>query len=362
LPAVKRAERLIVDNAALDHEYLPIEGLTSFTDASARFILGKEHPAYVEKRFASVQAISGTGALRFGAEFLSRFKKDAVVYVSNPTWGNHKNIFSDCGFKVKDYRYWDAQTNSLDLKGMLEDIEKAADGSIILLHACAHNPTGVDPTEAQWKEIADLLEKKKHLVFFDSAYQGFASGDLDKDAFAVRYFATRKLEFILAMSYSKNFGLYNERCGSAIVVMNKKELVANVRSQFAKIARPMISNPPAFGARIVDSILNTPELFDEWVANLKTMSSRIIEMRTRLRNALEKLKTPGTWNHITDQIGMFSYTGLTRQQCQCVKDKFHVYLTENGRISMAGLNSKNVEYVAEAFDYAVRNFPDSSKL
>jgi aspartate aminotransferase len=197
------------------------------------------------------------------------------------------------------------------------------------------------------------------VVFFDSAYQGFASGDLDRDAFAVRYFVSRGFEFMVAQSYSKNFGLYNERCGCLVVVTRSADLVEAVRSQLAKIARPMISNPPAFGARIVDTVLNTPALYEEWVGNLKSMASRIAEMRRRLYDALVKRGTPGTWNHIVDQIGMFSYTGLTRPQVQCLKEKYHVYMAENGRISMAGLNSKNVDYFAEGVDFAVRNHKSS---
>lgn len=243
---------------------------------------------------------------------------------------------------------------------MLEDLKNAPNGSIIVLHACAHNPTGVDPTEEQWKQIADVIEQKRHVPFFDSAYQGFASGDLDRDAYSVRYFASRGMEMLIAQSYSKNFGLYSERCGCLVVVTKTPDLANRVKSQLARIARPMISNPPAFGARLVDMILNNRELYAEWNSNLKTMANRIIEMRKRLFDALVKRGTPGTWNHIVDQIGMFSFTGLSRPQVKCLKEKFHIYLTDNGRISMAGLNDSNVEYMADAVDYAVRNFPKSS--
>ena len=314
-----------------------------------------------EKRYSAHQAISGTGALRFAAEFFARFiPKGSKAYVSKPTWGNHINIFNDAGIAVEEYRYWDAQKKSLNLTALLEDIQKAPVKSVFIMHSCAHNPTGVDPTADQWRQIADALESRQHYIIFDSAYQGFASGDLDKDAYALRYFASRGMEYLLCQSYSKNFGLYNERCGCVVAVTKTPQLAANIKTQLAKIARPMISNPPAFGARIVDSILNTPALFDEWQSNLKTMSGRIIEMRQRLFDALKRKGTPGTWNHIVDQIGMFSFTGLTKAQVKVLKEKYHCYLTDNGRISMAGLNTKNVDYFADAVDFVVRNVTESS--
>jgi aspartate aminotransferase len=250
----------------LDHEYLPIEGLQRFTDSAARLMLGS---FAAEGKHAAVQSISGTGGVRYGAELLNRFppKAGKVVYISKPTWGNHKNIFQDAGFEVKEYKYWNASTNGLDLAGMLNDIKSAPEGSVILLHACAHNPTGVDPTEDQWNQILSVIRDKNHLTFFDSAYQGFASGNVDKDAFSVRLWCKEQIPFVLAMSFSKNFGLYNERCGVTIVYCpgaNGKIEAENIRSQLARIARPMISNPPAHGARIVDIVLNSDELHKEW--------------------------------------------------------------------------------------------------
>lgn len=361
LPAVKEAELQIVKNPAYDHEYLPIEGLQSFCEASAKFALGPTHPVIVEKRYAAHQAISGTGALRFAAEFYARFTaKGTKAYVSKPTWGNHVNIFNDAGIAVEEYRYWDSASRSLNLKAMLEDLSKAPSGSIIILHSCAHNPTGVDPTAEQWEQIANICEQKKHHILFDSAYQGFASGDIDRDAYSLRYFASRGLEYLLCQSYSKNFGLYNERCGCVVVVAKTPQLANNVKTQLAKIARPMISNPPAFGARIVDIILNNEALFKEWNGNLKAMANRIIDMRKRLFDSLVEKKTPGTWNHIVEQIGMFSFTGLSKAQVKVLKDKYHVYLTDNGRISMAGLNSKNIDYFADAVDFVVRNVKESN--
>ncbi|KAI9204690.1 pyridoxal phosphate-dependent transferase [Polychytrium aggregatum] len=354
LPVVRRAEKLILEDSSLDHEYLPIAGLKSFTDASVKLILGDSSPAILEKRFAANQTISGTGAVRLGAEFLARFHK-SVVYISNPTWAVHRNIFSDSGFEVREYKYWNESTRGLDLESVLSTFQSAPEGSILVLHACAHNPTGVDPTLDQWKQISDVVKAKNHFVFFDCAYQGFASGDLDRDAQAVRYFVEEGHELFVAQSYAKNFGLYGERIGCLTVVAQSTEQAKNISSQLERITRSLISNPPTFGARIVSLVLNNPELYEQWKTELKSMADRIILMREQLYDALVKHETPGTWNHIVDQIGMFSFTGLNPTQCKLLTDKFHVYLASSGRISMAGLNSKNVQRFADAVDYVVRN-------
>lgn len=241
---------------------------------------------------------------------------------------------------------------------MLSGLQTAPNGSIILLHVCAHNPTGVDPTQAQWKEIAQVMREKGHFPFFDCAYQGFASGDLNKDAWAVRYFVSQGFELVVAQSFAKNFGLYGERAGCFHIVTSPSAdataTIARIASQLAILQRSEISNPPAYGARIASLILNDSALFAEWEANLREMSGRIISMRTALRSKLEALGTPGTWNHITDQIGMFSFTGLTEAQVLKIRADSHVYMTKNGRISMAGLNTKNVDYFARAVDKVVR--------
>jgi aspartate aminotransferase len=241
---------------------------------------------------------------------------------------------------------------------MKQSIADAPEHSIILLHACAHNPTGVDPTQSQWKELATLLKQKSHFPFFDCAYQGFASGDLAKDAWAVRYFVEQGFELCVAQSFAKNFGLYGERAGCFHFVTgpgtDAQNTIGRISSQLAILQRSEISNPPAYGARIAGLVLNDEALFKEWEANLRTMSGRIISMRTALRSKLEELETPGTWNHITDQIGMFSFTGLSEKQVLKLREVAHIYMTKNGRISMAGLNTGNVEYVAKAVDKVVR--------
>ena len=241
---------------------------------------------------------------------------------------------------------------------MRSTIESAPEGSIILLHACAHNPTGVDPTREQWKEIAKVVRARKHFPFFDCAYQGFASGDLENDAWAVRYFVSLGFEMCIAQSFAKNFGLYGERAGAFHFVTgpgpDATDTITRISSQLAILQRSEISNPPAYGARIASLILNDAALFKEWEDNLRTMAGRIMDMRRALRAKLEELNGhEGSWRHITDQIGMFSFTGLTEKQVLKVREDAHIYMTKNGRISMAGLNTGNVEYTAKAMHQAV---------
>ncbi|KAF9925651.1 Aspartate aminotransferase, cytoplasmic [Mortierella alpina] len=357
LPVVHKADHIMVDDENLDHEYLPILGLEQFRKASAKLILGADSKAIAEGRVGAAQCISGTGAVYAGAHFLSKHYpfKGAACYISKPTWANHRAIFEGVGIPVLEYPYWDAETKGLDLKGMLGAMEAAPSGSIFLLHPCAHNPTGVDPTPDQWKQIADVMEAKGHFTFFDTAYQGFASGSLDKDAYSVRYFVERGFEMFIAQSFSKNFGLYSERAGNLTIVARTPEIKNTIESQIAKAQRAVISNPPAYGSRVVSLVLNDKKLYSEWEENLSLMANRIIDMRQALFDELTALGTPGSWKHIVDQIGMFSFTGLTTPQVKVLKEKYHVYLTDNGRISMAGLNTKNVKYFAQAVDDVVRN-------
>lgn len=224
----------------------------------------------------------------------------------------------------------------------------------MLLHACAHNPTGIDPTKEQWAQIADVCDERGLYPFFDCAYQGFASGNLNNDAWAVRYFVNRGLELLVCQSFAKNFGLYGQRVGALHVVFADSATKKAAATQLELLQRAEISNPPAYGARIVSRILTNAELFSEWERDLLTMASRINDMRIALRKHLEQLGTPGTWDHITSQIGMFSFTGLQSYQVERLVEEFHVYLSKNGRISMAGLNESNVEYVAKSIDAVVR--------
>ncbi|KAG5646684.1 hypothetical protein DXG03_002674 [Asterophora parasitica] len=352
------ASQRVLSDHTLDHEYLPITGLASFTSAAAKLILGQESPAIAEQRAVSVQTISGTGANHLGALFLARFYNwngaKPTIYLSNPSWANHNAIFNNVGIEVVDYPYYDPKTIGLDFTGFIGALQNAPERSVFLLHACAHNPTGVDPTEEQWEAVADIILAKKHYAFFDCAYQGFASGDLSKDNWAVRRFVEKGVALLVCQSFAKNAGLYGERVGALHVVSRDKETADRVRSQLSVLQRSEISNPPTYGARVVSLILNDEQLLEEWKEDIRTMAGRIIAMRTELHRLLtEELKTPGNWDHIVKQIGMFSFTGINAAQSKRLVEEHHVYLTANGRISMAGLNTHNIRYFAQSLDAVV---------
>jgi aspartate/tyrosine/aromatic aminotransferase len=353
LPTVTKAEGLILADAKNNKEYLPITGYEPFLNAGIDMVFGKDFAH--KDRIATCQSLSGTGGLRLIAEFVKRFMPGKTVYLSNPTWGNHKGVCNHAGVRWAQYSYFDAKTRGLDIVNMLLDLQAAPMGSIVMLHSCAHNPTGVDPTPAQWAQIYDVVRSRGLFPWFDTAYQGFASGDLVKDAYGIQYFANQGYELVVSQSFAKNMGLYNERVGGVYLLTQSAKKAKAAKSQFAAIVRPMYSNPPVHGARIVHKILTTPALYSEWIQEIKTMSGRILEMRELLKSKLLALGTPGTWNHITDQIGMFSYTGLTPAQCEVMKSKHSIFLLTSGRISMAGINSNNVDKLARAIDDCVRN-------
>ncbi|KAL5533887.1 GOT2 [Sanghuangporus baumii] len=354
LPSVKRAEQ-ILSSSVLDKEYLPITGLPEFTKNAAKLAYGGESKPLVSNSIAVTQSISGTGALRIGGAFLSRFYPHTkVIYLPVPSWGNHTPIFRDSGLEVRGYRYFDKKTVGLDFAGLKEDLQNAPERSIVLLHACAHNPTGIDPTPEQWKEISDIVKDKKLFPFFDMAYQGFASGSTARDAFAVRHFVSQGHQIALAQSFAKNMGLYGERVGAFSLITADPEEKARVDSQLKIVIRPMYSNPPLHGARIANTILSSQELYSQWESEVKGMADRIISMRDKLYDTLIGLNTPGEWGHIKSQIGMFSFTGLTQPQTKALAEKAHIYMTSDGRISMAGLNAKNIEYFAESVSKAVK--------
>lgn len=354
LDVVHEAEEMLLKNPSANHEYLPIAGLPEFCKAAAELAYGKNSPALAEGRVAVMQALSGTGALRVGAEFLKRFYNGSnVVYVPNPTWANHHAIFERAGLEVRKYRYYKPETCGLDFDGMKEDLAGAPENAVVLLHACAHNPTGVDPTPDQWNGILDVVKSRGLLPFFDSAYQGFASGDLDRDGAALRLFADSGLEMLLAQSFAKNMGLYGERVGTISVVLGDAETKKRVESQLKVVARAMYSNPPRHGGEVASLVLNDPAMFAKWQTELEGMANRIISMRKRLHEELIANETPGNWDHIINQIGMFSYTGLTTEQVQIMTEKWHVYMTRDGRISMAGLSGEKCKYLADAMKDAI---------
>ena len=344
LPVVKKAESIMVSEN-LDKEYATIAGVPPFAKASAELAFGKDMGGLN----ATVQTISGTGALRIGGEFLAKFYQgEKVIHMPNPTWGNHIPIFRDSGFEIETYRYYDADTCGFDFSGCLEDLNNLPEKSIVLFHVCAHNPTGVDPKIEQWKEICEVVKQRQLFPFFDMAYQGFASGDIDRDAASMRYFVDQGLSLFVTQSFAKNMGLYGERVGALNVLCKSVEEAKAVESQLKILIRPMYSNPPIHGARIAHSVLTNDELRAQWLVELKGMADRIISMREQLRGNLEKLGSKHDWSHITDQIGMFCFTGLKPDQVGRLTSEFSIYLTKDGRMSVAGVSSTNVEYLAEA--------------
>ncbi|EGD90926.1 hypothetical protein H112_01509 [Trichophyton rubrum D6] len=347
LPSVKAAESKVV-SSSLDKEYAGITGIPAFTASAAKLAYGATSPLIAQDRIAITQTISGTGALRVAAAFLQRFYPHSkTVHIPTPSWANHAAVFKDAGLTVEKYRYYDQNTIGLDFDGLLQDMQSAPDKSVFLLHACAHNPTGVDPTQDQWRKIAEVMKQKGHFAFFDMAYQGFASGDIHRDAFALRYFAEQDMPLLLCQSFAKNMGLYGERVGAFSVACASPEEKKRVDSQIKILVRPLYSNPPVHGARIASAIMNDPQLNAQWLVELKGMADRIIEMRALLKENLEKLGSKHDWSHITSQIGMFAYTGLKPDQMEKLAKEHSVYATKDGRISVAGITSDNVKRLAE---------------
>eukprot|EP00928_Gymnodinium_smaydae_P079722 TRINITY_DN63582_c0_g1_i1.p1 TRINITY_DN63582_c0_g1~~TRINITY_DN63582_c0_g1_i1.p1 ORF type:complete len:415 (+),score=84.82 TRINITY_DN63582_c0_g1_i1:71-1315(+) len=359
LKSVVAAERELLEELCAggkDKEYLGIDGLQDLKALTAKLAFGEDSAAVAENRIASAQTISGSGALRVIGEFIHRNlpKECHEVWVSDPSWEIHPKIMKLCNLNVKFYPYWDASRRSFDFDGCMKALETASPGSVILLQTCAHNPTGIDPTHDQWRAIASLMKERKVIPFLDSAYQGFASGDLEKDAFSIRLFASMGFELFVAQSFSKNMGLYGERVGMVHVLCESAPAAKAVLSAVKMVIRPMYSNPPKHGAHLVAKILGSKEKFQAWEDELKEMAGRIKDMRRMLRDGLEKSGTPGSWNHITDQIGMFSYLGLTEAQCDHLLKEHHVYLLRSSRVSMAGLNKSNINYMIQSVDKTVR--------
>ncbi|PYH88713.1 aspartate aminotransferase [Aspergillus ellipticus CBS 707.79] len=358
LPSVKRAQDILIRDPSFNHDYLPVEGNVSFTSAAQKIILGADSPAIKENRLCPFQTISGTGAVSLASCFLSEFMPSTTILVPTETWTVHWDIFAKAHLQADSYPYLSANENTLDLDGMLSALKSARPGSIVLLHPCAHNPTGIDPTDEQWKEIAMVFYEQNLVPLFDCAYQGFASGSLSQDNFAIRHFVEEGFEIIIAQSFSKIMGLYGQQVGVFHYIAppgsDALNTVNRVASQIALRQLATISTPPSYGARIASIILNNPGLLGEWKENLHTMFTRITQMRRVLYQELTLLGTPGNWEQITRQTGMFSYTDVTAAQVQELQTRWHVYILSSGRISMAGLNTHNVRYFAEALDDVVR--------
>jgi aromatic-amino-acid transaminase len=344
LECVKRAEADRMKAAPPKH-YLPIDGLQAYDKGVQEVVFGKNAEVLSEKRVVTVQAIGGTGGLKIGADFLKRLVPDATVYISNPSWENHRQLFEAAGFTVDTYPYFEPKTRGLDFPGMLAKFKTLPARSIVILHGCCHNPTGVDLSPEHWAEVLEVVQERGLIPYLDMAYQGFGDG-LDADALAARMFAGASPVF-LATSFSKSFSLYGERVGAFSVVTESDEESARVLSQVKRVVRTIWSNPPTHGGHLVAGVLGSPELKALWEQELGQMRDRIKLVRKQLAEQV-RARSGADWSFIVKQRGMFSYTGLTKEQVQRLRKEHSLYALDTGRICVAALNSKNIDYVADA--------------
>src|SRR4051794_8897089 len=352
LECVKRAEAERL-KAAPPFSYLPIDGLAAYDRAVQELVFGKDAGIVKEKRVVTVQALGGTGGLKIGADFLKQIAPRSEVWISDPSWENHRQLFEAAGFTVRNYPYYDPKTSGLDFPGMCKALDALPAGAIVVLHACCHNPTGVDLNEANWREVLAIVQRRALVPFLDLAYQGFADG-LDQDAFAARLFGNAMSPVFLSSSFSKSFSLYGERVGAMSVVTGSSEEALRVLSQVKRIVRTNYSNPPTHGGQIVATILANPQLASLWDRELGGMRERIKVMRKQFVDGVHK-RVPGSdWSFILRQRGMFSYTGLTKDQVLSLRKEYAIYTIETGRVCVAALNTKNVDYVADAIAKVLR--------
>ena len=324
--------------------YLPIDGLAAYDTGVKALVFGADSEPIQSARVATVQAIGGTGGLKIGADFLHRLNPRAEVLISDPSWENHRALFTNAGFLVKNYRYYDAKNRGIDFEGMLADLASAAPGSIAVLHACCHNPTGYDISAAQWDQVVAMCKSRGLLPFLDMAYQGFGYG-LAEDGAAVQKFTAAGLSFFVASSFSKSFSLYGERVGALSVLCDNQDEAARVLSQLKVVIRTNYSNPPTHGGTVVAAVLANPQWRALWESELAGMRTRIKAMRQKLVDGLKAAGLQQDMGFITNQIGMFSYSGLSREQMVRLRQEFGVYGTDTGRMCVAALNGKNIDYV-----------------
>ena len=346
LDCVKRAEREITDKAS-PRTYLPIDGIPAYDKAVQMLLLGADSEIVALGRAVTVQALGGTGGLRIGADFLRRFAPGARVAISNPSWENHRALFEAAGFAVDTYPYYDPATHGLDFAAMRAALNAMVPGTIVVLHACCHNPTGVDPTPGQWDEILTIVRTRGLVPFLDLAYQGFGDG-IDADGGVVRMFAATPGPLLISSSFSKSFSLYGERVGALTVVTSDKDEAARVLSQLKRVVRANYSNPPTHGGQIVALILTNPQLREIWEIELGGMRERIRAMREALVTKLAERAPGADFGFVARQRGMFSYSGMDREQVKRLREEFSLYAVDTGRICVAALNSKNIDYVADA--------------
>ena len=346
LKCVKKAEEIILKEETTK-SYLPIVGTPEYGKLVRELVFGADSEVIASDRARTTQAPGGTGALRVGADFLKQQNVTAKIWISDPTWANHFQVFGKAGLETAKYRYYDKNTRALDFEGMKADLKNAKAGDAVLLHACCHNPSGMDPNAAQWEELAKLVAELRLLPFFDFAYQGFGNG-IEEDAFGIRTFLKYNKEVLVASSFSKNFGLYNERIGALTVVSADKETADRVFSQVKIAVRANISNPPAHGAKIVTTVLSNPELRAEWVAEVAEMRDRIKNMRELFVSKLNALGCAVDFSFINTQYGRFSFSGLSPEQVATLKKDYGIYMVGNGRISVAGITTSNIDALCKA--------------
>ena len=352
LDCVKRAEQQCVQSGA-PKSYLPIDGLQAYDQAVQALIFGIDAPVLKEKRVVTVQALGGTGGLKIGADFLRQLSPQAQVWISEPSWENHRALFEGAGFKVQAYPYYDPATRGLKFEAMLASLQALPAGSIAVLHSCCHNPTGVDLSQAQWQQVLAVVQARGVVPFLDLAYQGFAEG-IDADAYAPRLFAGATSPIFLSSSFSKSLSLYGERVGAFSLVAASTDEAARALSHLKQIVRTNYSNPPTHGSDIVARVLTSPELRQLWEQELGGMRERIKAMRKALADGVQRRVPGADYSFVLNQRGLFSYTGLSKAQVERLRGEFSIYAIETGRICVAALNAKNIDYVADAIAKVIR--------
>ena len=353
LNAIKAAYKNIEPSNDKVKLYLPMDGLKSYNEATQALVLGKNSQARQDGRAVTIQTLGGSGALKVGADFLKKYFPESDVWVSQPTWENHIAIFNGAGIHSHFYPYFDAATNGVNVAEMLEKLSKLPAKSIVLLHPCCHNPTGADLTPAEWDQVIAVLKKQDLIPFLDIAYQGFGQG-LEEDAYAIRALDQSGMNFIVSNSFSKIFSLYGERVGGLTFVCDDQATAQKVLGQLKATVRRIYSSPATTGALLVDNVLNDADLTAQWEAELKEMRERIIKMRQILNEKLSQALPSHDFSYLVKQQGMFSYTGLTAEQVDILKDKYGIYLVRSGRMCAAGLNLNNIDYVAESIAEVIK--------
>ena len=344
--AVKEAEaRLLAKENSKN--YLGIDGIADYNQRTKALLFGADSPIIAQDRARTVQSLGGTGALRIAAEFIKRQTKAQNVWISTPTWPNHNAIFNAVGMTIREYRYYDAERKALDWDNLIADLSNANEGDVVLFHGCCHNPTGIDPTPEQWKQLAELSVKNGWLPLFDFAYQGLANG-LNEDAVGLRTFSANHKELLVASSFSKNFGLYNERVGAFTLVAENSDIAATALTQVKSIIRTLYSNPASHGGATVATVLNDPQLRQEWENELTEMRERIKKMRHLFVQLLKEYGAKQDFGFIMEQNGMFSFSGLTPEQVDRLREEFAIYAVRSGRINVAGITEDNIRYLCES--------------